>query len=80
MNTTAILLRTETGLDNLEIIAVGTIDEVKSKAFEILMPSFKSRNLEKLDSDEGYLYKVELLKEGQWKEYKYFILFHHSQN
>ena len=78
MNTIAMLLRTPAGLDELEVLRVSDPNTVDALAFNELKPSSLTRNLRRLECNEGEMYQVERLEDGQWKEYKYLVLYSHA--
>ena len=75
MNTIAMLLRTPAGLDELEVLRVSDPNTVDAMAFKELKPSSYTRNLRRLECNEGEMYQVERLEAGEWKEYKYLVLY-----
>ena len=75
MNTIAMLLRTPAGLDEMEVLRVSDPNTVDAMAFNELKPSSLTRNLRRLECNEGEMYQVERLEGGQWKEYKYLVLY-----
>lgn len=77
---TAIVLRTAAGIDELEVLKIGTSDECRAFLFDEIIPSSFTRNVQRLESNDGYLYSAEKLKEGNWYEYKYLLLFGPLQN
>lgn len=75
MDTIAMLLRTPAGLDELEVLRVSDPNTVDAMAFNELKPSSLTRNLRRLECNEGEMYQVERLEGGEWKEYKYLVLY-----
>ena len=72
----AIVLRTEAGVDELEIMMHGTLEQCESYLFKHITPNNDGdvKNLTSLESNAGYLYSVELLRNNVWREYKYLLM------
>ncbi|MBR4317031.1 MAG: hypothetical protein IKP65_08780 [Alphaproteobacteria bacterium] len=80
MERIAIVLRTKKELNELEVIKTGNEVECEAYLFNKLMPNSMTRNLQTMDCDNGYMYSVEKMEAGQWKEYKYLLMFGEKQN
>ena len=74
----AIVLRTQAGVNELEVEKFGTDIECEAYLFKVLKPDAFTKNLTELESNEGYLYSVEKFNAGQWTTYKYLIMYVHE--
>ena len=71
----AIVLRTKAEVEELEIMMHGTLEQCESYLFKHITPNKDdAKNLTRLESNEGCLYSVELLRNNVWREYKYLLM------
>jgi len=78
--TTGIVLRTAGDLDELQVVKLGTTEEVEAYLFNKLMPSDFTKNLKVLPCEDGYMYSVEIMESGEWHPYKFILLFHSTRS
>ena len=75
----AIVLRTDAGLNELEVVKSGTEIECLGYLADTILPSENTKNVKRLECDNGRMFSVEKKMFGQvvggeWKEYKYLYL------
>ena len=73
----AIVMRTQGGLDELEIVKYGTETECEAYLFRNLFPSDITKDLTRLECNDGSLYSVRKFVGGtsEWVEMKYLIMY-----
>lgn len=73
--TKAIVMRTQGGLDELEVVKHGTDIECEAFLFNVIFPSDTVKDLNRLESNDGRLYSVKKFVPdiSKWVEVKYMI-------
>lgn len=77
----AIIMKTQAGLDELEFVKQGTEIECEAYLFTVLLPSDTTKDLKRLECNDGSLFSVKKFIGGsqEWVEIKYLIMYY-SEN
>mgnify|MGYP003300503177 CR=1 FL=1 len=68
----AVIIRVENGKEP-ETVFAGSVEKCKAKLFNHIIPSETSKNICQRESDFGYSFSVEELKENKWKKVEYYL-------
>lgn len=80
MEAEAIVIRTASDFNELEVVKVGTKQECFAYLAENILPNGDTRRVKKLKCDSGRMFSVEKriygnVIGGEWKRFKYMIQF-----